>query len=168
MGDARHPAFRRPAARLLVVVLGLLGFVAGPVGAGMPAGGVQGRASSTGTISGVRIGAVHQGPARTRTATKTRTAGRTQSAIAATALHAAGPRRRTPTPSTRRLPPPATRSARRPGASPGPPPRTSRPTSRRGAPRAGAPRPPPQGSELSFPGAARRRAVPTSPRGGSP
>jgi hypothetical protein len=90
MGDAHRPASRRPVARLLVVVLGLLGFVAGPVGAGMPAGGTLGRASSTGTISGVRIGAVPQGPARTRITTKTRTAGRTQTAIAATALHAAG------------------------------------------------------------------------------
>ncbi|MGI5415872.1 hypothetical protein [Actinomadura luteofluorescens] len=119
MGDARPPAFRRPVARLLVVVLGLLGFVAGPVGAGLPAGGVQGRASSTGTISGVRIGAVHQGPARTRTATKTRTAGRTQSAIAATALHAAGaaapyahPEHATPPASGDEVRPPSGRLAR--------------------------------------------------------
>ncbi|MEV4008298.1 hypothetical protein, partial [Actinomadura sp. NPDC049753] len=90
MGEAHHPAFRRPVARLLVVVLGLLGFVAGPVGAGLPAGGMQGRAPATGTVSGIRIGAAPQGPARTRITTKTRTAGRTQTAIAATALRAAG------------------------------------------------------------------------------
>lgn len=89
MGDAHHPAFRRPVARLLVVVLGLLGFVAGPAGAGMPAGGgTHGRAPSTGTVSGVRTGAVLQGPARSRIAGKTRAAGRTQAA--ATALRAAG------------------------------------------------------------------------------
>ncbi|MEV0661986.1 hypothetical protein ACIBI3_13270 [Actinomadura luteofluorescens] len=120
MGDARHPAFRRPVARLLVVVLGLLGFVAGPVGAGMPAGGgAQGRAPSTGTISGVRIGAVSQGPARTRIATKSRTAGRTQTAIAATALHAAGaaapyahPEHATPPASGDEVRPPSGRLAR--------------------------------------------------------
>ncbi|MES9609762.1 hypothetical protein ABWI04_41995, partial [Actinomadura sp. NPDC000929] len=89
MGEAHHPAFRRPVARLLVVVLGLLGFVAGPVGAGLPAGGMQGRAPATGTVSGVRIGAALQGPARTRVTPKSRTAGRVQTAIAATALRAA-------------------------------------------------------------------------------
>ncbi|MEU9845829.1 hypothetical protein AB0C69_42295 [Actinomadura sp. NPDC048032] len=89
MGEAHHPAFRRPVARLLVVVLGLLGFVAGPVGAGLPAGGMQGRAPATGTVSGVRIGAALQGPARTRVTPKSRTAGRAQTAIAATALRAA-------------------------------------------------------------------------------
>lgn len=140
MGDARHPAFRRPVARLLVVVLGLLGFVAGPVGAGMPAGGVQGRASSTGTISGVRIGAVHQGPARTRTATKTRTAGRTQSAIAATALHAAGaaapyahPEYATPPASGDEVRPPSGRLARAAAAHAAPE------IAPRGAPRGRAP-----------------------------
>ncbi|WP_141577315.1 hypothetical protein [Actinomadura sp. WMMA1423] len=90
MRDAHHPAFRRPVARLLVVVLGLLGFVAGPAGASVPVGaGMPGRAPSTGTVSGVRSGVVHQAPARTRTAGKPRTAGRTQTVIAA-ALHAAG------------------------------------------------------------------------------
>ncbi|MGW2310768.1 hypothetical protein [Actinomadura luteofluorescens] len=140
MGDARHPASRRPVARLLVVVLGLLGFVAGPVGAGMPAGGVQGRASSTGTISGVRIGAMHQGPARTRTATKTRTAGRTQSAIAATALHAAGaaapyahPDHATPPASGDEVRPPSGRLARAAAA------HTAPDIAPRGAPRGRAP-----------------------------
>ncbi|MES9541118.1 MULTISPECIES: hypothetical protein [unclassified Actinomadura] len=91
MGDERHPAFRRPVARLLVVVLGLLGFVAGPVGAGVPAGaGAPGRAPSTGTVSGVRAGVVQQAPSRTRLSGKQRAAGRTQTAIAAAALHAAG------------------------------------------------------------------------------
>ncbi|NDU72947.1 hypothetical protein GWI34_09920 [Actinomadura sp. DSM 109109] len=123
MGEARHPAFRRPAARLLVVVLGLLGFVAGPVGpvgAGPAAGaGPHGRSPSTGTLSGARPGPVAQGHARTRAAARTRPAGRAQTVIAAPVLHTAGaaaphaqPPHATPPASGAEVRPPSGRLAR--------------------------------------------------------
>ncbi|MEV4672341.1 hypothetical protein AB0K34_11885, partial [Actinomadura sp. NPDC049382] len=76
MRDARHPALPpahrpfagTPAARLLVVVLGLLGFVVGPVGAG-----THGGTSATGTVSGLRPAPVAKAPTRGRTSTKPRT-----------------------------------------------------------------------------------------------
>ncbi|NEA27731.1 hypothetical protein, partial [Actinomadura bangladeshensis] len=55
------------AARLLLVMLGLLGFVVGPVGAGAHAG-----TSATGAISGVRTVPAAKAPTRTRSAAKTR------------------------------------------------------------------------------------------------
>ncbi|MFG1857727.1 hypothetical protein ACGFJT_38250 [Actinomadura geliboluensis] len=99
MRDARHPALppaRRPfagtpAARLLVVVLGLLGFVVGPVGAG-----THGGTSATGTVSGLRPAPVAKAPTRGRTSTKPRTVRhaqvgpRAQAVVAAAAQHAAG------------------------------------------------------------------------------
>ncbi|GAA1882822.1 hypothetical protein [Actinomadura bangladeshensis] len=61
-----------PAARLLLVMLGLLGFVVGPVGAGAHAG-----TSATGAISGVRTVPAAKAPTRIRSAAKTRSAPRT-------------------------------------------------------------------------------------------
>jgi hypothetical protein len=55
----------RPVARLLIVALGLLGFVVGPAGAGTP-----GAASPTGAVVG---GTVQQAPARTRGPDRDRT-----------------------------------------------------------------------------------------------
>jgi hypothetical protein len=87
----RHPArsslsaLRPPAARLLVLALGLFGFVVAPA---VP--GVQGGTSPNGTISGVRTGPAQSAPARPRTATKPRPAGRAQAVITAVAVHAAG------------------------------------------------------------------------------
>ncbi|TMR02652.1 hypothetical protein ETD83_11985 [Actinomadura soli] len=62
MRDLCRPA--RPVARLLVVALGLLGIVVGPAGAG-----AHGGTSPTGTITGVRTGAVQHATARTRSST---------------------------------------------------------------------------------------------------
>ncbi|MEO3828723.1 hypothetical protein [Actinomadura sp. B10D3] len=87
----RHPgrsslaALRPPAARLLVLALGLFGFVVAPA-----APGVQGGTSPNGTITGVRTGPAQTAPARPRTASKPRQAGRAQAVITAVALHAAG------------------------------------------------------------------------------
>ncbi|SFN14912.1 hypothetical protein K8Z49_44045 [Actinomadura madurae] len=87
----RHPgrsslaALRPPAARLLVLALGLFGFVVAPA-----APGVQGGTSPHGTIAGVRTGPAQTAPARPRAATKPRTPGRVQAVITAVALHAAG------------------------------------------------------------------------------
>ncbi|MGH3244071.1 MAG: hypothetical protein ACRDNL_27080 [Spirillospora sp.] len=76
MRDLYRPA--RPVARLLVVALGLLGFVAGPAGAGTYAGTHGGTSSPTGSISGVRSGAAQNAPARTRSSTKHRPGTRPQ------------------------------------------------------------------------------------------
>ncbi|NVI91652.1 hypothetical protein [Actinomadura sp. BRA 177] len=97
MRDSRHPVLPAvrtllagpSAARLLVVVLGLLGFVVGPVGAGAHAG-----ASATGVVSGVRTVPAQQAPTRPRTSAKSRTAGNARAVIAAVARHAAARRRR--------------------------------------------------------------------------
>ncbi|NKZ08673.1 hypothetical protein HGB48_33780, partial [Actinomadura latina] len=83
MRDLRHPVL--PAARLLVVVLGLLGFVVGPVGAGATAG-----TSAAGVLSGVRTAPAQKAPARPRTSAKSGTARHTEAVIAAVARHAAG------------------------------------------------------------------------------
>uniref|UniRef100_UPI0037C7B530 hypothetical protein n=2 Tax=Actinomadura sp. TaxID=1989 RepID=UPI0037C7B530 len=83
MRDSRHPLL--PCARLLVVVLGLLGFAVGPVGAG-----AHGGTSATGAISGVRTAPVAKAPTRTRASAKSRTARHTHAVLAAVARHAAG------------------------------------------------------------------------------
>ncbi|MFA1547311.1 hypothetical protein [Actinomadura chokoriensis] len=85
MRDSRRPPLpgaRLSAARLLVVLLGMLGFVAGPVGTA-----AHGGTPPTGTISGVRTVPAQKAPARTRASTKPRT---TRHAQAAVAWHAAG------------------------------------------------------------------------------
>ncbi|MFB4308072.1 hypothetical protein [Actinomadura sp. GTD37] len=80
---------RLPAARVLLLLLGMLGFVAGPVGAG-----AHGGASATGAISGVRPAQVAKAPVRSRSSTKPRTARHVQQvrerAVVAVARHAAG------------------------------------------------------------------------------
>ncbi|WP_433478101.1 hypothetical protein ACQPZP_14335 [Spirillospora sp. CA-142024] len=83
MRDSRRPV--PSVARLLIVALGLLGFVTGPAGAG-----AHGGTPSTGTISGARTAPVQGAPARTRISTKPRGPGRVQAVITAVALHAAG------------------------------------------------------------------------------
>lgn len=85
MRRAALPLTRVPAARALVVLLGLLGFVVGPVGAAS-----HGGTSATGAISGVRTAPAQKAPTRIRTSTKPRAARHGQAVIAAVARHAAG------------------------------------------------------------------------------
>ena len=93
MRDMRHSLLSRsrlPAARVLVLLLGTLGFVVGPVGAG-----THGGTSATAAISGVRTVPAErvpaqQAPARNRASAKVRTTRHAQAAVAAVARHAAG------------------------------------------------------------------------------
>ncbi|MEU5995781.1 hypothetical protein ABZ806_42965 [Spirillospora sp. NPDC047418] len=80
-----------PAARLLLVLLGLLGFVVGPVGAAAHAG-----TSATGAVTGVRTVPVAKAPTRVRSAAKTRTAPRTGTSPHARAVPRAQMSPRTP------------------------------------------------------------------------
>lgn len=77
MGEPPRPLL--PVARLLVVALGLLGFVAGPTGSG-----TQGGLSSTGTISAVRTWVVQHTPSRSRAPGKPRPGGEARSPAAVT------------------------------------------------------------------------------------
>ncbi|TDC46072.1 hypothetical protein E1281_28760 [Actinomadura sp. KC345] len=72
-----------PVARLLVVALGLLGFVAGPAGSGTPGG-----TSSTGTISAVRAWVGQHTSPRNRAAAKPRTGGHAKAAVGVPKRHA--------------------------------------------------------------------------------
>ncbi|TDC92710.1 hypothetical protein [Actinomadura sp. 7K507] len=107
MRDVHRPLL--PVARLLVVALGLLGFVAGPTGSG-----TQGGTSSTGTISAVRAWVVQHTPTRNRAAAKPRPGGHAQAVTSAPkrqAIAAAAPDE---------LPAPAVPAP--PGSGMGPPP----------------------------------------------
>lgn len=77
MGDLHRPLL--PVARLLVVTLGLLGFVAGATGSGTQGGASSAGASSTGTISAVRTWVVEHASARGRTSGKPRAGGEMRS-----------------------------------------------------------------------------------------
>lgn len=85
MRDLHRPTL--PVARLLVVVLGVFGFVAGPTGSGTQAG-----ASSTGTISAVRAWVVQHTSPRGRTSAKTRPGGRAESTTTTTTATTAAAR----------------------------------------------------------------------------
>ncbi|MFA1539233.1 hypothetical protein [Actinomadura monticuli] len=93
MRDMRHSLLswsRLPAARALVLLLGTLGFVVGPVGAG-----THGGTSATAAISGVRTVPAERvpaqkAPARNRVSAKVRTARHAQAAVDAVVRHAAG------------------------------------------------------------------------------
>lgn len=82
MRELYRPAL--PVARLLVVALGLLGFVVGPAGSG-----TQGGTSSNGAIAGARTWTVQHTPARSRASTKQRPGGRVQAQHVQAAIVAA-------------------------------------------------------------------------------
>ncbi|MEU8796821.1 hypothetical protein [Spirillospora sp. NPDC048819] len=114
MRELHRPSL--PLARLLVVALGFLGFMAGPAGSG-----TQGGTSATGTITGVRTWVAEHTSTRSRTSAKPRPGGQalTVTTVAARQVVAAAAPDAHPAPATLPAPgidvrPPAARVVRLP------------------------------------------------------
>lgn len=134
MRELHRPSL--PIARLLIVALGVLGFMAGPAGSG-----TQGGTSATGAITGVRTWVAEHTSTRSRASTKPRPGGHAQAAttVAARQVIAAAAPDTHPAPATLPAPgidvrPPSARVVRLPAAA-----LTTPGVVRKGVPRGRAP-----------------------------